>query len=74
MKREELAAALRARGVEARFGLFGRDSRFAEIIGVGVQSLAVDDVESAFRAVDAADGVDGYAALQCAIDDREGAN
>jgi glycerophosphoryl diester phosphodiesterase len=61
-----LVRALAERGVEARFGIFGRDDRFAEMAEAGVQSLAVDDVGAAYRAADAADGEEGYAALQCA--------
>lgn len=63
---ESLVRALAERGVEARFGVFGRDDRFAAMAEAGVQSLAVDDVEAAYRAADAADGEEGYAALQCA--------
>jgi glycerophosphoryl diester phosphodiesterase len=63
---EGVVSALAERGVEARFGVFGRDDRFAEMAEAGVQSLAVDDVGAAYRAADAADGEEGYAALQCA--------
>lgn len=61
-----LMRVLAERGVEVRFGVFGRDDRFAEMVEAGVQSLAVDDVAAAYSAADAADGEEGYAALQCA--------
>ncbi|HYD89571.1 MAG TPA: glycerophosphodiester phosphodiesterase family protein [Vitreimonas sp.] len=66
---QELAAALAARGVESRFGLFGRDDRFAATAAAGVQSIAVDETAAAVEALDAADGEEGYAALQCASAD-----
>lgn len=61
-----LLAALNARGVEARWGLFDRYADFAEAVEAGVQGVAVNDPVAAYRAIDAADGAEGYAALQCA--------
>lgn len=60
-----LLAALNARGVEARWGVFDRRADFAAAAEAGVQGLAVNDPETAHRAIDAADGAEGYAALQC---------
>lgn len=62
----DLLAALNARGVEARWGRFDRRADFAEAAEAGVHGVAVNDPEGAVRAIDAADGEDGYAALQCA--------
>jgi glycerophosphoryl diester phosphodiesterase len=62
----ELLEALNARGVEARWGLFDRHADFAGAAEAGVQGVAVSDPAAAYRAIDAADGQDGYAALQCA--------
>ncbi|MGD9981939.1 MAG: glycerophosphodiester phosphodiesterase family protein [Hyphomonadaceae bacterium] len=62
----DLAQALNARGVEVRWGLFGRDADFASAAEAGVEGVAVNDPEAAYRAIDAADSHDGYAALQCA--------
>jgi glycerophosphoryl diester phosphodiesterase len=62
---EDLARALNARGVEVRWGLFDRDANFASAAEAGVESVAVNDPAGAYRAIDAADGEDGYAALQC---------
>jgi glycerophosphoryl diester phosphodiesterase len=62
----DLLAALNARGVEARWGLFDRNADFAAAAEAGVQGVAVNDPQAAYRAIDAADGRDGYAALQCA--------
>ncbi|MCX7357859.1 MAG: glycerophosphodiester phosphodiesterase family protein [Alphaproteobacteria bacterium] len=61
-----LATMLNARGVEARQGLFERYPDFAAAMSAGVQSVSVNDPEAAYRAIDAADGRDGYAATQCA--------
>jgi glycerophosphoryl diester phosphodiesterase len=67
---EELVKALAVRGVESRGGMFesGDDfagaAHFAEAAH-GMQSLAVDDVEEAFRQVDRDDSVDGYGVLEC---------
>lgn len=60
-----LLGALNARGVEARWGLFDRYADFAEAAEAGVQGVAVNDPAAAFRAIDAADGQDGYAAAEC---------
>lgn len=62
----DLLAALKARGVETRWGRFDRRADFAEAAEAGVQGVAVNDPEGAVRAIDGADGEDGYAALQCA--------
>jgi glycerophosphoryl diester phosphodiesterase len=59
-----LTEALAARGVEARFGMFG-DRRSYENVA-GAEIIAVDNAANAVRALDAADGEEGYAALQCA--------
>jgi hypothetical protein len=63
----DLLEALRARDVEARWGLFGHTADFAAAAEAGVQGVAVNDPEGAVRAIDAADGTEGYAALQCAM-------
>jgi glycerophosphoryl diester phosphodiesterase len=60
-----LREALAARGVEARFGMFGEDRDYASAAGAG-QIIAVDYAAFAHRALDAADGEEGYAALRCA--------
>lgn len=61
-----LVQALAARGVEARFGMFGDGRDYANAARVGAQIVAVDDAVEAVRDLDAADGEEGYAALQCA--------
>jgi glycerophosphoryl diester phosphodiesterase len=61
----DLLAALNSRGVEARWGLFDRYADFAEAAEAGVQGVAVNDPAAAYRAIDAADGAESYAALQC---------
>ncbi|MBC7769338.1 MAG: glycerophosphodiester phosphodiesterase family protein [Phycisphaerales bacterium] len=61
-----LVEALAARGVEARFGMFGEGGDFANAARVGAQIVAVDDAAEAARDLDAADGEEGYAALRCA--------
>ncbi len=61
-----LIEALTARGVETRFGMFGEGRNFANAARVGAQIVAVDDAAEAVRELDAADGEEGYAALQCA--------
>jgi glycerophosphoryl diester phosphodiesterase len=61
----DLLQALNARGVEARWGLFDRYADFADAAEAGVQGVAVNDPAAAFRAIDAADGQDGYAAAEC---------
>jgi glycerophosphoryl diester phosphodiesterase len=63
-----LNVALAQRSVEARFGMFrsavaGEAPAYAE---TGLQSIATDDPDAVFAALDAADGVEGYGALQCA--------
>lgn len=62
-----LIAALNEAGVEARLGVFGsrRAGAFQAAAREGVSIVAVDDVELAIDEIDAADGVEGYAALQC---------
>jgi len=60
-----LLAALNARDVEARWGMFDRQPNFAAAVESGVESIAVNRPEAAYRAIDAADGVDGYAATRC---------
>jgi glycerophosphoryl diester phosphodiesterase len=60
-----LLAALNARGVEARWGLFARNADFAEAAEAGVQGVAVNNPAAAYRAIDTADGEEGYTALQC---------
>lgn len=61
-----LVEALAARGVEARFGMFGDGRDFSNAARAGAQIVAVDDAAEAVRDLDAADEVEGYAALQCA--------
>jgi len=61
----DLLAALNARGVEARWGLFDRGADFAAAVEAGVQGIAVNAPEAAYRAVDTADGVEGYAPMRC---------
>lgn len=61
----DLLAAINARGVEARWGLFDRQSNFAAAAEAGVESIAVNSPEAAYRAIDAADGVDGFAPTRC---------
>ncbi len=62
----ELLQALNAREVEGRWGLFGRDADFAAAVEAGAEGVSVNDPGAAYRAIDAADGADGYAAAQCA--------
>lgn len=62
----DLLSALNERGVEGRWGLFGRDPDFAAAVEAGVEGVSVNDAEAAYRAIDAADGQDGYVAAQCA--------
>lgn len=64
-----LIEALAARGVEARFGMFGEGRNYADARRAGAQIVAVDDVNQAFADLDASDGQEGYAALQCARPD-----
>lgn len=60
-----LVEALAARGVEIRFGMFGEGRDYANARRARAQIIAVDDAREAFRDLDAADGADGLAALQC---------
>lgn len=62
----DLLEALNARGVEGRWGLFGRGADFAAAVEAGAEGVSVNDPAGAYRAIDAADGRDGYAAAQCA--------
>lgn len=64
-----LVEALRARGVEARFGMFGGGRDFSNARRAGAQIVAVDDATEAFADLDAADGDDDFAALRCATPD-----
>ena len=76
-----LNVALAQRGVEARFGtLGGRDSwdarfvrdgqdQYAAFAETGVSIIATDRPAEASRDLDANDGVDGIAAMQCAVGD-----
>ena len=61
-----LVEALAARGVETRFGMFGEDRNYTDAARAHAQIVAVDDAEEAVRDLDAADGAEGQAALQCA--------
>jgi len=61
-----LVEALAARGVEARFGMFGEGRDYANALRAGAQIVAVDDAREAFRDIDAADNAEGLAAAQCA--------
>jgi glycerophosphoryl diester phosphodiesterase len=61
-----LVEALAARGVETRFGMFGEGRDYAGAARAHAQIVAVDDAAAAVRELDAADGEEGYAALQCA--------
>ncbi len=63
-----LIDALNARGIEARLGVFGasRNGAFEGAAREGVSIIAVDEAAAAVRELDAADGAEGYAALQCA--------
>lgn len=60
-----LVEALAARGVEARFGMFGEGRNYADASRAHAQIVAVDDAPSAAQELDAADGEEGWAALQC---------
>ena len=46
--------------------MFGEGRNYARAAHVSAQSLAVDHADVAVRELDAADGEDGYAAIQCA--------
>jgi glycerophosphoryl diester phosphodiesterase len=63
----DLVQALAARGVETRFGMFGEERDYANAARVNAQSVVVDNADEAVRDLDAADGEDGYAALECAV-------
>jgi glycerophosphoryl diester phosphodiesterase len=71
-----LNVALAARGVEVAFGTLGGgdswDNRFAEsgdqyaeFAETGLQMISTDRAAAAARDLDAADGVNGFGALQC---------
>jgi glycerophosphoryl diester phosphodiesterase len=62
---EALVQAIAARGVEARFGMFGGAREYETVVGRGVQILAVDDPLAAVAIFDVYDGDGGYEALQC---------
>lgn len=61
-----LVSALAARGVETRFGMFGEGRDYAGATRAHAQIVAVEDAEEAVRDLDAADGEEGQASLQCA--------
>jgi glycerophosphoryl diester phosphodiesterase len=61
-----LVEALAVRGVETRFGMFGEGRDYAGAARAHAQIVAVDDAAEAVRDLDAADGEEGQAALQCA--------
>ena len=62
-----LNVALAQRGVEARFGMFRNavTSEAPAYAETGLQSISTDDPAGVLAALDAADGVEGYGALQC---------
>ncbi|MBX9746831.1 MAG: glycerophosphodiester phosphodiesterase family protein [Hyphomonadaceae bacterium] len=62
-----LVEALAERGVEARIGMFGDGRDYSNAPNASVQIVAVDDAREAYRDLDAADGVPGFAASQCAL-------
>ncbi|HET9232072.1 MAG TPA: glycerophosphodiester phosphodiesterase family protein [Vitreimonas sp.] len=64
----ELNIALGQRGVEARFGMFGRNapaSQTAAFAETGLQIISTDAPDEAVASLDENDGENGYAALQC---------
>jgi glycerophosphoryl diester phosphodiesterase len=61
-----LVSALAERGVETRFGMFGERRDYTAAARAHAQIVAVEDAREAFRDLDAADGKEGQAALQCA--------
>lgn len=61
-----LVSALAERGVETRFGMFGQGRNYAEAVRAHAQIVAVENAKEAVRDLDAADGQEGFAALQCA--------
>lgn len=64
--RASFIAALAARGVETRLGMFGEGRDYASARRTGVQMIAADDARAALRELDEADGAEGHAPLQCA--------
>lgn len=62
---QSLNQALAARGVEARLGIFSSGVAPTEAAAAGLQSISTDAPAAAVAAIDRADGVDGYGALQC---------
>jgi glycerophosphoryl diester phosphodiesterase len=62
----DLVEGLAARGVEARFGMFGEDRDYSNAAQARAQIVAVDDAREAVRDLDAANGEAGQASLQCA--------
>jgi glycerophosphoryl diester phosphodiesterase len=61
-----LNIALAQRGVEARFGMFGRAGQAAAYADTGLQIIATDVPGGAVMSLDQNDGVEGgYGALQC---------
>ncbi len=60
-----LVEALNAHGVETRFGMFGEGRDYSNAARACAQIVAVDYAAEAVRDLDAADGAEGYAALQC---------
>lgn len=61
-----LVSALADRGVETRFGMFGAGRDYANALRARAQIVAVDDAREATRDIDAADGEESLASLQCA--------
>ncbi|MEQ1771973.1 MAG: glycerophosphodiester phosphodiesterase family protein, partial [Devosia sp.] len=61
----DLLRELNARGVEGRLGRFDRNADFAAAVEAGVQGVSVNNPAGAYRAIDAADGQDGFAAARC---------
>src|SRR5690606_27986608 len=61
-----LVEALAARGVETRVRLFGAGRDYANALRARAQIVAVDDAQQAARDIDAADGEEGLASIQCA--------
>lgn len=62
---QSLIEALAARGVEARFGMFGEGRDYANAVRSGAQIVAVDDAREAYRDIDAVDGDPGFGTAQC---------
>jgi glycerophosphoryl diester phosphodiesterase len=64
----ELNIALAQRGVEARFGMFGHSARPDEAAAyaeTGLQIISTDAPNAIVANLDANDGEEGYAAMQC---------